>query len=137
MRCRELIYLAGRAGEIVSRRVCQSIPVTCLVSGYRARLVGNGVRGAFRARPGGRRIRQVLRYGSACPGSVRTPAAVALFGSSCSGPIVNSVGYDLNRIFNELPIVAFILALADAGGLLLQSLVRSNDQPLAAAIILL
>jgi peptide/nickel transport system permease protein len=53
------------------------------------------------------------------------------------GPIVNSLGFDLNRVFNELPIVAFILAITDAGELLLQALVRSNDQQLAAAIIFL
>ena len=53
------------------------------------------------------------------------------------GPIVNSLGFDLNRVFNELPIVAFILAITDAGSLLLDALVRSNDQQLAAAILFL
>jgi peptide/nickel transport system permease protein len=53
------------------------------------------------------------------------------------GPIVNSLGFDLNRVFNELPIVAFILAITDAGNLLLQALLRSNDQELAAAILFL
>jgi peptide/nickel transport system permease protein len=53
------------------------------------------------------------------------------------GPIVNSLGFDLNRVFNELPIVAFILSITEAGGLLLQALVRSNDQQLAAAILFL
>ncbi len=53
------------------------------------------------------------------------------------GPIVNSLGFDLNRVFNELPIVAFILTITEAGELLLQALVRSNDQQLAAAIIFL
>ena len=53
------------------------------------------------------------------------------------GPIINSLGFDLNRVFNELPIVALILTLTEAGGLLLESLVRSNDQPLAAAILFL
>ena len=53
------------------------------------------------------------------------------------GPIVNSLGFDLNRVFNELPIVAFILAITEAGELLLQALVRSNDQQLAAAILFL
>ena len=47
------------------------------------------------------------------------------------------MGFDLNRVFNELPIVAFILTITDAGALLLESLVRSNDQPVAAAIIFL
>jgi peptide/nickel transport system permease protein len=61
----------------------------------------------------------------------RYPARHAL------GPIVNSLGNDLNRVFNELPIVALILTLTEAGALLLASLVRSNDQQLAAAILFL
>lgn len=59
----------------------------------------------------------------------RYPARHAL------GPIVNSLGFDLNRIFNELPIVALILTLTDAGALLIEALARSNDQQLAGAII--
>ncbi len=51
------------------------------------------------------------------------------------GPIINSLGFDLNRIFNELPIVALILTLTEAGALLLEALARSNDQQLAGAII--
>lgn len=50
-------------------------------------------------------------------------------------PIVNSLGFDLNRIFNELPIVALILTLTEAGALLIEALARSNDQQLAGAII--
>ncbi|MEM9631220.1 MAG: ABC transporter permease [Pseudomonadota bacterium] len=61
----------------------------------------------------------------------RYPARHAL------GPIVNSLGFDLNRIFNELPIVALILTLTEMGSLLLDSLARSNDQQLAGAIIFL
>ncbi len=61
----------------------------------------------------------------------RYPARHAL------GPVVNSLGFDLNRVFNELPIIAFILTISDAGGLLLEALVRSNDQPLASAILFL
>mgnify|MGYP001816312463 CR=1 FL=1 len=53
------------------------------------------------------------------------------------GPIINSLGFDLNRIFNELPIVALILVLTDAGSLLIEALARSNDQQLAGAIIFL
>ncbi|MFQ5623510.1 MAG: ABC transporter permease [Paracoccaceae bacterium] len=53
------------------------------------------------------------------------------------GPIVNSLGFDLNRVFNELPIVAVIMTLTEAGALLLESLARSNDQQLAGAIIFL
>lgn len=61
----------------------------------------------------------------------RYPARHAL------GPIVNSLGFDLNRVFNELPIVALILTLTEAGALLLEALARSNDQQLAGAIIFL
>ena len=61
----------------------------------------------------------------------RYPARHAL------GPIVNSLGFDLNRIFNELPIVALILTLTEAGALLLGALADSNDQQLAGAIIFL
>ncbi|WP_425404042.1 ABC transporter permease [Hwanghaeella sp.] len=59
----------------------------------------------------------------------RYPAKHAL------GPIVNSLGFDLNRVFNELPIVAVILTLTEMGALLLEALARSNDQQLAGAII--
>ncbi len=61
----------------------------------------------------------------------RYPARHAL------GPIFNSLGFDLGRVFNELPIVAFILTLTEAGALLLDSLLRSNDQALASAILFL
>jgi peptide/nickel transport system permease protein len=61
----------------------------------------------------------------------RYPARHAL------GPITNSLGFDLNRIFNELPIVALILTLTEAGALLIEALARSNDQQLAGAIIFL
>ncbi len=59
----------------------------------------------------------------------RYPARHAL------GPIINSLGFDLNRVFNELPIVALILVLTEAGALLIDALARSNDQQLAGAII--
>lgn len=61
---------------------------------------------------------------------LRYPARHAL------GPVVNSVGFDLNRIFNDLPIVAVVLLLTEAGALLLDALAMSNDQQLAGAIIL-
>lgn len=61
----------------------------------------------------------------------RYPAKHAL------GPIVNSLGFDLNRVFSELPIVALILTLTEAGALLIEALARSNDQQLAGAIIFL
>jgi peptide/nickel transport system permease protein len=60
---------------------------------------------------------------------LRYPARHAL------SPIINSLGFDLNRIFNELPIVALILTLTEAGSLLIEALARSNDQQLAGAII--
>ena len=53
------------------------------------------------------------------------------------GPVINSLGFDLNRIFNELPVVALILTLTEAGALLIEALARSTDQQLAGAIILL
>jgi peptide/nickel transport system permease protein len=53
------------------------------------------------------------------------------------GPIINSLGFDLNRIFNELPVVALIMVLTEAGALLIEALARSNDQQLAGAIIFL
>ena len=31
------------------------------------------------------------------------------------GPVINSLGFDLNRIFNDLPVVALILTLTEAG----------------------
>ena len=53
------------------------------------------------------------------------------------GPVINSIGFDLNRIFSALPIVALILILTEAGALLIEALARSNDQQLAGAIIFL
>ncbi|MEM9049914.1 MAG: ABC transporter permease [Pseudomonadota bacterium] len=61
----------------------------------------------------------------------RYPARHAL------APIFNSFGFDLNRIFNELPIVAMILILTEAGSLLIDGLARSNDQQMAGAVIFL
>lgn len=61
----------------------------------------------------------------------RYPARHAL------GPMVNSIGFDLNRIFNGLPIVATILVLSEAGAVLLEALAVSNDQQVAGAIIFL
>ena len=61
----------------------------------------------------------------------RYPARHAL------GPLLNSIGFDLNRIFNGLPIVATILVLSEAGFVLLEALAISNDQQVAGAIIFL
>ncbi len=62
---------------------------------------------------------------------MRYPARHAL------SPIINSLGFDLNRIFNELPVVALILTLTEAGKLLIDALAKSNDQQMAGAIIFL
>ncbi len=53
------------------------------------------------------------------------------------GPLVNSIGFDFNRIFNDLPIVASIILLTDAGQLLLTALAFTNDQELASSILFL
>ena len=53
------------------------------------------------------------------------------------GPLVNSVGFDFNRIFNDLPIVTSIILLIDAGQLLLTALAFTNDQELASSILFL
>ena len=61
----------------------------------------------------------------------RYPARHAL------GPIINSLGFDLNRIFNELPIVAVILTLTETGALLLKRWRDPTTSSLAGAIIFL
>ena len=55
---------------------------------------------------------------------MRYPARHAL------GPIINSLGFDLNRIFNELPIIALIMTLTEAGALLIEAVDRSSEQEL-------
>ena len=52
-------------------------------------------------------------------------------------PLFNSIGFDFTRIFNDLPIVAVVLALTDAAALLIEALAYTNDQELAAAILFL
>ena len=101
-----------------------------------AKIDGHRARGSFvggRVRTGSAAVYYVVAA-SARGVSGRTllwryPARHAL------GPIINSLGFDLNRIFNELPIVALILTLTEAGSLLIEALARSNDQQLAGAII--
>ena len=44
------------------------------------------------------------------------------------GPVINSLGFDLNRIFNDLPVVALIMTLTEMGALLIDALAFSNDQ---------
>ncbi|UTW11570.1 ABC transporter permease [Marinobacterium rhizophilum] len=52
-------------------------------------------------------------------------------------PLFNSVGFDFQRIFNDLPIVAMVIGLTDAAALLIEALSMTNDQELAAAILFL
>lgn len=52
-------------------------------------------------------------------------------------PLVNSIGFDYNRVFNDLPIVAVVIGLTDAAALLIEALSMTNDQELAAAILFL
>ncbi len=51
------------------------------------------------------------------------------------GPVINSLGFDLNRIFHDLPVVALIMTLTEMGALLIDALAFSNDQQLAGAIL--
>ena len=53
------------------------------------------------------------------------------------GPVINSIGFDLNRIFSELPVVALIMTLTEMGSLLIDALAFSNDQQLAGAILVI
>ena len=53
------------------------------------------------------------------------------------GPVINSLGFDLNRIFNDLPVVALIMTLTEMGALLIDALAFSNDQQLAGAILVI
>lgn len=52
-------------------------------------------------------------------------------------PLFNSVGFDYQRVFNDLPIVAIVIGLTDAAALLIEALALTNDQELAAAILFL
>ena len=52
-------------------------------------------------------------------------------------PLFNSVGFDYQRIFNDLPIVAIVIGLTDASALLIEALAMTNDQELAAGILFL
>ena len=51
------------------------------------------------------------------------------------GPVINSLGFALNRIFNDLPVVALIMTLTEMGALLIDALAFSNDQQLDGAIL--
>ncbi|NQZ30973.1 MAG: ABC transporter permease [Oceanospirillaceae bacterium] len=52
-------------------------------------------------------------------------------------PLFNSVGFDFQRVFNDLPIVAVVIGLTDSAALLIEALAQTNDQELAAGILFL
>jgi peptide/nickel transport system permease protein len=52
-------------------------------------------------------------------------------------PLFNSVGFDFQRVFNDLPIVAIVIGLTDSAALLIEALSMTNDQELAAGILFL
>lgn len=58
------------------------------------------------------------------------PARLAL------NPVVSTVGFDVNRIFSELPIVALVLSLPELGELLIQSYL-DLDMYVAGAILMM
>jgi len=61
---------------------------------------------------------------------VKYPARLAI------NPIVSTIGFDVNRIFSELPIVAVVLGLTELGELLLKAYL-DLDMYVAGAILLL
>jgi len=61
---------------------------------------------------------------------VKYPARLAI------NPVVATIGFDVNRIFSELPIVAAVLGLTELGGLLLKAYL-DLDMYVAGAILLL
>ncbi|MGV2977259.1 ABC transporter permease [Roseibium alexandrii] len=61
---------------------------------------------------------------------VKYPARLAI------NPIVSTIGFDVNRIFSELPIVAAVLGLTELGELLLKAYL-DLDMYVAGAILLL
>jgi len=61
---------------------------------------------------------------------MKYPARLAL------NPVASSVGFDVNRIFGELPIVALVLNLPELGELLLKSYI-DQDMFVAGAILLI
>lgn len=61
---------------------------------------------------------------------VKYPARLAI------NPVVSTIGFDVNRIFSELPIVAAVLGLTELGDLLLKSFL-DLDMKVAGAILLL
>lgn len=52
-------------------------------------------------------------------------------------PLFNSIGFDFQRVFNDLPIVAIVIGMTDSAALLIEALAMTNDQELAASILFL
>ena len=61
---------------------------------------------------------------------LKYPARLAI------NPVVSTMGFDVNRIFSELPIVALVLALPELGELLLKSFI-DLDMYVAGAVLLI
>lgn len=61
---------------------------------------------------------------------IKYPARLAI------NPVVSTIGFDVNRIFSELPIVAAVLGLTELGDLLLKAFL-DLDMYVAGAILLL
>jgi peptide/nickel transport system permease protein len=61
---------------------------------------------------------------------IKYPARLAI------NPVVSTMGFDVNRIFSELPIVALVLGLPELGQLLIQSYL-DLDMYVAGAILLM
>lgn len=61
---------------------------------------------------------------------LKYPARLAI------NPVAGSIGFDVNRIFSELPIVSLVLGISDLGQLLIQSYL-DLDMFVAGAILLL
>jgi peptide/nickel transport system permease protein len=61
---------------------------------------------------------------------LKYPARLAI------NPVAGSIGFDVNRIFSELPIVALVLGISDLGELLIKSYL-DLDMFVAGAILLL
>ena len=61
---------------------------------------------------------------------LKYPARLAI------NPVVSTIGFDVNRIFSELPIVALVLGISDLGELLIKSYV-DLDMYVAGAILLM
>jgi peptide/nickel transport system permease protein len=61
---------------------------------------------------------------------LKYPARLAI------NPVVSTIGFDVNRIFSELPIVALVLSLPELGELLIKSFI-DLDMYVAGAILLM